>query len=99
MRAFAEATTDHRLLLDTIVRRTAELMGGFCAIALVSDDGQWLNPAAVFDPDSRRLALVRLLFATAPIPVKSPHPTSHVLETGESFLMPQIDPEQLRARF
>ena len=52
VRSFAESATDHQRLLDTIARSASELLGCFCTIALASDDGQWVDPAAVYDPDA-----------------------------------------------
>lgn len=58
-RAFAEVTTDYRQLLDVVVRRTAEVIGAFCALGLVAEDGRWLLPSAAFDRDADALALLR----------------------------------------
>ena len=99
MRAFAEASTDYPLLLDTIVRRLAQAVGGFCAVGLPSSDGLWLETVAAFDEDAEALALVRQILATAPIRLDSPHVTTRVFQTGETFFTPQVDEALLANRF
>ena len=99
MRAFAEATTDHHLLLETIVRGLARAIGGFCAVGLPSSDGQWLETVAAFDEDAEALALIRRIPAIAPIRMDSVHLATRVLQTGETSLTPQVDEALLASRF
>lgn len=50
--ALSAAGTDFRSLLATTVRRTAEVLGGTCVMALLSEDGLRLEPVASHDPDA-----------------------------------------------
>jgi signal transduction histidine kinase/ActR/RegA family two-component response regulator len=99
MQAFAGATTEHPLLLDTIVRRVAEIVGGFCWVALLSEDGRWLIPVASFHPDAATLALIRRLYIAIPLPVDGPLPPSIAFRSGEHVLVNDLSPAQVLARF
>jgi PAS domain S-box-containing protein len=79
MRSFAEATFDLTALLDTIARRTAQAFRGFCAISLISADGQRLERAAAFGPED----IVARLVGQMP----AGEPTIRALPTGESVLV------------
>lgn len=49
-RAFAEVSLDLGALLERIARHAATILGDMCVLRLLSDDGVWLNPVAVFHP-------------------------------------------------
>lgn len=51
-RAFAEVSLDLGALLERIARHAATILGDVAVIRMLSDDGLWLNPVAVFDPES-----------------------------------------------
>ncbi len=98
MRAFAEASTDPRRLIDVIVRRTAETLDGFCAISLVSDDEQRLVPAAAFDVDPSALDLLRAALADAPAPLDALQPVEPASRIGRGAPFLALDPAELTAR-
>ncbi|MDO9018668.1 MAG: PAS domain S-box protein [Deltaproteobacteria bacterium] len=56
LRAFAEATSDHDRLLDTIASNLARVLGDTCTLRVLSDDGARLELASVEarDPDVAR---------------------------------------------
>jgi PAS domain S-box-containing protein len=64
-RVFASGL-DYKTTLDTIARRLAELIGDGALIRVLSGDGSWLVPVAVWHPAPERAALRRRLLATAP---------------------------------
>ncbi len=49
--ALASAQLNLQAIYDITVRSAAEHLGESCAIYMLSDDGQWLNPAAFYNPD------------------------------------------------
>jgi K+-sensing histidine kinase KdpD len=56
---FASASGDVEALLELVSRRIAETIGDACAVRLISDDREWLEPSASFyhrDPAARRVA-------------------------------------------
>lgn len=50
-RAFAEVSLDLGALLERIARHAATILGDVGVIRLLSDDGVWLDPVAVFHPE------------------------------------------------
>ena len=90
MRAFAEATTDSQRLLDTVARRVGEVIKDLCIVLLLSDDGEQLAPAAMFDSDPRVLAHAREEFSE-PLLVRTHTFSRGVIETGEPFFAPQVE--------
>jgi PAS domain S-box-containing protein len=95
-RVFA-AGLDYKATLDTIARRLSELIGDGVLIRVVSPDGQWLLPVAVWHPDPARLVQRRRLLAEAPQRVREGI-TATVMETGEALRLPEISPETVHAR-
>jgi PAS domain S-box-containing protein len=64
-RVFASGL-DYKTTLDTVARRLAELIGDGALIRVLSGDGTWLVPVAVWHPSPERAALRRRLLASAP---------------------------------
>ena len=64
-RVFASGL-DYKTTLDTVARRLSELIGDGTLIRVVSPDGGWLVPVAVYHPDPERAALRRRLVQAAP---------------------------------
>jgi len=64
-RVFASGL-DYKTTLDTVARRLSELIGDGTLIRVVSPDGAWLVPVAVYHPDPERAALRRRLVQAAP---------------------------------
>jgi PAS domain S-box-containing protein len=95
LEALAEASRvfagglDYKTTLDTVARRLAELIGDGALIRVISQDGDWLVPVAVYHPDPERLALRRRVLATAPQRVTEGI-TARVLGTGEVLRVPEV---------
>jgi PAS domain S-box-containing protein len=53
-------------LLELIARRAAEVVGDASVLTTVSDDGERLDPVAVFHPDPDARAFIRTVLASAP---------------------------------
>ncbi len=88
---------DLQRLLESIVRETADAMGAFSAIALVSPDGRTVDPMVAYDADTEALAIMRATFAEVPLPVDHGL-MPQVLGKGETVHLPQLSHEQLLAR-
>ncbi len=93
MRAFSETASDSQRLLDTVARRVAEVIRDQCVVLLLSDDGQSLAPAAMFDPDPEVLSGLREAL-NEPFRLEEYPLTRRVLESGEPFFAPLLDFEQ-----
>ena len=94
-REFSAATQDLDRLLDAIARRLAAEMTDYCAVFLASEDDRELMPVAIRarDDDTRRAAQEAL---SEPLRLDG-HPIARrVHETGEPFLAPRADLEQVR---
>jgi PAS domain S-box-containing protein len=64
-RVFASGL-DYKTTLDTVARRLSELIGDGALIRVVSPDGAWLVPVAVYHPIPDRAALRRRVIQAAP---------------------------------
>jgi len=96
-RAFAEAQLDYQALLDLVARKITEALGESCAIRLLSDDGQWLNLAALYDVDPKVLAFLTTQMPIAPLPANEPRLIRPVLQSPEPMSVPALNREQLGA--
>ncbi|HEY3228652.1 MAG TPA: PAS domain S-box protein [Roseiflexaceae bacterium] len=96
-RAFAAASLDYHALLALVARTITEALGDICTIRLLSDDGEWLNVAAIYDADPESLAFTRTILTTAPLRTDEPHPTQQVLQSGQPLFMPVVNLEPWRA--
>jgi len=89
-RTFAETTRDYEELVAGVARRVVEFIGDTCTIFLVSDDGTVLEPAVVYDQDPEVQALIRTVFAAAPLRVDDNTMSSKVFRRGEPLLIPEV---------
>jgi PAS domain S-box-containing protein len=93
--AFASARDDPRVILDTIAYQVATQIGDVCIIRLLSEDGQWLLPAAVYDPDPEALAYTRDLLQR--VAHRADEGLNGVaVRTGETQLVAEASLESLR---
>ena len=91
-----EARLDYDATLRVIARNVADLIGDGCFISLISNDGEYLEAAAVehSDPEARDLAQTLI----TPYPLASIEgPVGAALSTGESQFLPVIDQKELKA--
>ncbi|MEI9939468.1 MAG: ATP-binding protein [Pseudomonadota bacterium] len=95
MRAFAEATIDYQRLLGTVAERMASLVGQGCVIALLSEDGELLNPAAVFFEDPLLMQRAQGVLKNGPIPVRASKLGRRLIEQRQCVLIPYCDQDAL----
>jgi signal transduction histidine kinase len=91
-RAFA-SEFDLQPLLETITREAGRLLGDGSALYVVADDRLVL--AAIYHPDSERVAFLRQLFAVAPLQ-HDEGIGGQVVQTGHPVRLPVVSPEQHR---
>ncbi len=98
VRSFADATTDYPRLLETIATRTATLLGHYCSIRLLSDDGGTLETAAMCDPvDGKSSAMSAA--AARPLAVAESPVLQELLTTGRSFLVAEAPTDEVTRPF
>ena len=85
------AGLDYKTTLDTVARRLSELIGDGALIRVVSGDGEWLVPVAVYHPSPERAALRRRVLAAAPQRTDEGM-TASVLATGADAPDPARSP-------
>lgn len=85
-RHFAEANLDLEVVLDVLARQVVELLGDACAVMLLSEDGQWLEPVAVYHPDPETLTMIRQLLAAGRAR-STAGMAGRVLQTGKPVLV------------
>ncbi|HEX5691157.1 MAG TPA: PAS domain S-box protein, partial [Roseiflexaceae bacterium] len=95
-RAFVEVGTDYQLVLDHIARTLVTLMGDGCIIALISDDGAWLQASHVYDVDPDVQELTRSLVGGRRR-IEESTTNARVFQTGQPLLVPLVDRDQIRA--
>jgi PAS domain S-box-containing protein len=93
-RVFASGL-DYKTTLDTVARRLSELIGDGALIRVVSGDGEWLVPVAVYHPSPERAALRRRVLAAAPQRTGEGM-TAGVLANGRPLRIPHLSPETVR---
>ncbi|MDO9022831.1 MAG: PAS domain S-box protein [Deltaproteobacteria bacterium] len=98
-RAFAEATPDLTSLVELIVERTSELVGGSCVLALVSDEGETLLPVASFDRDPGMAEMLRGLADGGPMAIDATElPEARALRSGRVVFERDVDPAPSSSR-
>ncbi|HSD18727.1 MAG TPA: ATP-binding protein [Anaeromyxobacter sp.] len=93
-RVFASGL-DYKATLDTVARRLAELIGDGALIRIVSPDGAWLVPVAVYHPSPERAALRRRIIAAAPQRTNEGI-TAGPLASGRTLRIPELTRETVR---
>ncbi|HEU4325927.1 MAG TPA: GAF domain-containing protein [Roseiflexaceae bacterium] len=95
-KVFAQAGQDLDTVLELVVQRVAELVGGACAIRLIDEDGQHLRLAALYHPDAELANAARELLAATPQRLDE-GTAAVVMQGGEAILVPAVDLVALRA--
>jgi signal transduction histidine kinase len=98
MRAFAEATSDVRGLLDTIASSVARLLGDACVITLLSEDGRSVRPGALASVDDEANEFATALFSDHNLAIEDVGVMANVIRTGEPLLITTIEPQELATR-
>jgi PAS domain S-box-containing protein len=83
-------------LLELIARRVAEVVGDASVLATVSDDGETLEPVAVYHADAEMREFIRTVIASAPYRMGE-GVAGAVAARREPAVLSHIDPEQLIA--
>jgi PAS domain S-box-containing protein len=94
--ALNESAFDYRTVLDLAARSAAELIGDTCVIALVSEDGGWLQPEVYYHPNPEITAILHQVFPTGPVSINA-GVAGAVVRQGQPILVPLIDPEKMSA--
>lgn len=97
MHAFADATTDYPLLIETVARRMTELIASSCMILMISKDGRVLDPVAVYDEDPQKARELRCVFAAHPLPLDGPGFSASVVRAQKPLILPNVDRAALLA--
>ncbi len=87
-RVFASGL-DYRTTLDTVARRLSDLIGDGALIRVVSADGEWLVPVAIYHPSPERAALRRRNIEGAPQRT-SEGLTARVIASGQTLRIPHL---------
>jgi len=90
-RVFASGL-DYQTTLDTVARRLSELIGDGALIRVVSPDGEWLLPVAVYHPSPERAALRRRMLVVAPQRTTEGL-TARVISSGHSIRIAHVTHE------
>jgi PAS domain S-box-containing protein len=94
-RATSEVGLDYQRVLETITRRTAELVGDGCIISQLSEDQQRLRPAAFYHSNPQALSLMQELLLNA-WTGSLDTPISESLLAGDPVWIPEGTPEEVR---
>jgi signal transduction histidine kinase len=97
-RVITLASLDLPRVLSAVCEQASVGTGDVCTVRLVSSDGQWLEPVAIYHPEPEALSLLRGLLPLVPFPTDS-GPNAEVLRTGQplSFRAPLFTAEFTRA--
>jgi len=95
-KALNQVSLDERAVLETVSRRVADLIGDCCIIRLLSDDGQWLEPAAFYHPDPDSMQSLRQMLAVRRQRADE-GVCGQVVQQGRMIAMPVADQEELPA--
>ncbi|NTU79337.1 MAG: response regulator [Chloroflexales bacterium] len=96
-RAFVEAGAEYQALIEQIARISADRLHAACSIRLLSDDGQWLDVAAVGHYGPAAQQDMQASLAPWRIHLDDRAPAAVAARTGEAQFVPVIDPEALAA--
>lgn len=94
-RAFASAGTDIHAVLDQVAKRVAEALDGHAHIRLITDDGEWLELAAVQDRDESMRQIAIKLLGSGPVRVRDTVIGAQVFGAGQSVFLPKTTSEAL----
>lgn len=92
---FAEASHNADAVVQSLARLMVEYVGDWAVVRLPSEDGVWLNPAAIYHPEPSAVEFLENLFRGAPLRFNEGM-TGKVATSGEALVVPSISPETLR---
>ena len=91
--AFIDAVPDIEALLGIVAEQISRTTGDFCAVVLLSPDGQTIEPVAAYHPDPRVMEDARH-FVGASIALDSAGPWKTVIQERRPLVI-SIDPDHL----
>jgi PAS domain S-box-containing protein len=91
--AMAKVGLDVQAVLETTVRYTAEVIGDFSRLTLLSSDEQWFQPVAFHHSNPEIKTFIESIYPFSPISA-DPEWFAHILRTGQGVLIPIVDQEQ-----
>ncbi|MBD1896384.1 response regulator [Coleofasciculus sp. FACHB-129] len=94
-RAFAEKIPEFQAVLELVSQQIAQRLGNLCVVRILSDDGKYLNPVAIYHPNPEALACLQETLATEAHRVDEGL-TGRVFKTGETLLIPVVSPEEIQ---
>ena len=95
-RTFAKAGLDYQSILNTVARRTAEIIGDACVITLFSDNAQRSFPVAFHHPDPKAFSMMQeALMHTWQGGTDTQR--YQTLLAGDSIYIPFVNPQEFRA--
>ena len=89
-----QANRDYQLVLDTVVRYCADVIGDGASILLYTSGQKFLDLAAVYNPDPQAVKVFSRELQAHPVRVDEAG-YGRVIETGQSLLIPSILPDDL----
>ncbi len=94
--ALAKSGLDVQAALDTIARQTAETIGDFCAVQLLSEDRNWPQQATYHHHSRETKALMAAAFLGDAMPVVAYAVVGDAMRTGQGRLMPEANEAELK---
>jgi signal transduction histidine kinase len=94
-RAFAEKIPEFQAVLELVSQQVAQLLGDLCVVRILSNDGRWLNPVAIYHPNPEALACLQEALAAEAHGVDEGL-TGRVFKTGETLLIPVVSAEDVQ---
>jgi signal transduction histidine kinase len=94
-RAFAEKIPEFQAVLELVSQQVAKLLGDLCVVRILSDDGRWLNPVAIYHPNPEAFACLREALAAEAHRVDEGL-TGRVFQTGKTLLIPVVSAEEIQ---
>jgi signal transduction histidine kinase len=95
-RRLAESPPDLEVVLDAAAAHVVEMLGDGCVAYLVTDDNTWLDPVTIRHRDPARRELIEKIHRVRRMRVGEGF-SGRAVATGESFYLPDANPDTLRA--
>jgi PAS domain S-box-containing protein len=92
--SLAAASLDLQSIFDVITKAVAEYIGDTCGIFFLSEDGQQLNPAALYNPDPELQERLYQTIVTLPLRVGADIP-EQITPDGRPLRLSAVTPKQL----
>jgi signal transduction histidine kinase len=95
-RTFAETVLDLQEALDRLTKRVVGSLGDSCVVRLLSADGEWLEPTAMYHPDPEARAFGAEMLRSSP-QRRTEGINGRVMSSGNAVIIPVVDQERFRA--